>query len=50
MKFNIWCFLFGHKDWVMTGAGLIPQDRLYELWKHTERQCERCGKQLKPTV
>ncbi len=40
--------ILGHKDWVMLGAGIIPQEQLYEDWKNINRECSRCGRNLKP--
>lgn len=45
---KIVCFLIGHDDWVMTGAGVIPRSELYKKWLETNRKCLRCGKNLKP--
>lgn len=42
------CIFFGHDDPVMDGRGIISRDKLYENWKTWERNCTRCGKDMKP--
>lgn len=42
------CVLFGHNDPVMEYADVFDEDYLYQHWLHIDRQCRRCGKDLKP--
>jgi hypothetical protein len=47
---NIICAILGHDDPVMMGIGFVSQEDLYTHWKDWNRDCNRCGTPINPSL